>query len=203
MVESLALDSHRTGLVARSQRSGGIRNGSFAGDGVPGIEVVRTYVEMRAAGSSAQPPAAPEGVRVRALGRDDVAAYRRLYAGVGRDYHWVDRLEWTDEQVRAHLARTDIAVFVLEVDGREAGWYELAAHPDGSIEIVYFGLLPAFHRRGLGRFMLAEAVARAWSRHPARVWLHTCTLDDPAALPNYIARGFTPYREERYQVIRD
>jgi hypothetical protein len=26
------------------------------------------------------------------------------------------------------------------------------------------------------------------------VWLHTCTLDSPAALPNYLARGFEVVR---------
>jgi len=31
------------------------------------------------------------------------------------------------------------------------------------------------------------------------VWLHTCTLDSPNALPNYRARGFRPYRTERYE----
>jgi hypothetical protein len=28
--------------------------------------------------------------------------------------------------------------------------------------------------------------------------LHTCTLDSPHALPNYKARGFSPYRTETY-----
>jgi len=32
----------------------------------------------------------------------------------------------------------------------------------------------------------------AWAWGAAYVWLHTCTLDAPAALPNYLARGFTP-----------
>ena len=170
---------------------------------MPKIEVVRTYVEMRAAGSYTQPPPAPDGARVRPLAREDAAAYRRLYRAVGADYHWVDRLDWTDEQLRSHLARPDIHVFVLEVNGAEAGWYELAEHPDRSVKIVYFGIVPACHARGLGRYLLAEAVARCWARVPQRVWLHTCTLDDPAALPNYLARGFTPYREERYDVIRE
>jgi hypothetical protein len=30
--------------------------------------------------------------------------------------------------------------------------------------------------------------------------LNTCTLDAPQALPNYLARGFTITREERYSV---
>jgi hypothetical protein len=35
------------------------------------------------------------------------------------------------------------------------------------------------------------------------VWLHTCTLDDPAALPNYLKRGFASYKEEVYAVDID
>jgi hypothetical protein len=30
------------------------------------------------------------------------------------------------------------------------------------------------------------------------VWLHTRTLDHPAALPNYVRRGFQPFREVLY-----
>ena len=30
----------------------------------------------------------------------------------------------------------------------------------------------------------------------ARVWVHTCTLDGPAALANYQARGLVVYAEE-------
>jgi hypothetical protein len=29
-----------------------------------------------------------------------------------------------------------------------------------------------------------------------RVWVHTCTLDGPAALDNYLARGLVAYRTE-------
>ena len=71
---------------------------------------------------------------------------------------------------------------------------------DGSVEIAYFGLLPEFIGRGYGKHLLTEAVERAWSAGARRVWLHTCSLDDPAALPNYRARGFRPFREETYSV---
>jgi hypothetical protein len=33
----------------------------------------------------------------------------------------------------------------------------------------------------------------------SRVWLHTCSLDGPAALPAYQARGFRIFREERLE----
>jgi len=32
------------------------------------------------------------------------------------------------------------------------------------------------------------------------VWLHTCTLDSPHALPNYKARGFDAVGSERYLI---
>ena len=34
---------------------------------------------------------------------------------------------------------------------------------------------------------------------PARVWLHTCTLDHPGALPNYLKRGFRATGTEQYE----
>jgi len=43
-------------------------------------------------------------------------------------------------------------------------------------------------------------VRDAWALGPARVWLHTCTLDHPHALLNYRKRGFAPYKTETYEV---
>ena len=57
-----------------------------------------------------------------------------------------------------------------------------------------------FTGRGLGGALLTEAVERAWAAGAARVWLHTCTFDHPAAIPNYLARGFTVFRTEEYTV---
>jgi len=85
------------------------------------------------------------------------------------------------------------------VKGSPAGYFELERHSDGSVEVAYFGLLPEFIGRGLGKHLLTVAVETAWSLDARRVWLHTCTLDDPAALPNYQARGFRPFKEEVYE----
>jgi hypothetical protein len=42
-------------------------------------------------------------------------------------------------------------------------------------------------------------VKAAWALAPTRVWLHTCTLDAAAALPNYLARGFRAFKTETYE----
>ena len=131
--------------------------------------------------------------------RCPVSFHRFLYREVGRNYHWRDRLTWSDSEVRHYLDDPAVTLHVLYVLGSPAGYFELRKEPDGSVEIAYFGLLPEFLGRGLGKGLLSEAVTAAWARGAKRVWLHTCTLDDPAALPNYLKRGFKPFKDEKYQ----
>jgi GNAT superfamily N-acetyltransferase len=88
----------------------------------------------------------------------------------------------------------------MTYDGGTAGYFELRKCEDGSIEIAYFGLLQRFLGRGLGRHLLTCAAEQAWADGANRVWLHTCTLDDPAAMPNYLKRGFRPFETETYSV---
>jgi ribosomal protein S18 acetylase RimI-like enzyme len=165
------------------------------------VAVVRTYLEMdspdRLTGRASLPPGFV--VRQEACGPD---LYRELYEGVGSDYYWRDRRTWSDEQLRAHLGRPEIAIWVLRRGDTPLGFFELAKHHDGSVEIAYFGLMPAGIGHGLGRALLTTAVDAAWrsAPRPARVWLHTCTLDHPAALANYLARGFQVTHTERYTV---
>ncbi len=94
-------------------------------------------------------------------------------------------------------------MWVLEAGGDADGYFELQRHDDGSVEIAYFGIVPALIGRGLGGFMLERAVQAAWAMTASRVWLHTCTLDSARALPNYRARGFREFKQERLEVDID
>jgi GNAT superfamily N-acetyltransferase len=164
------------------------------------VDVTRTYLELRN-------PADLRGVsfsdpRARVVRRSPcpVATYRRLYKEVGGDWYWHDRLEWSDDTLAAHLARPEIAVFELMVGDESAGYFELGKHTDGSVEIVYFGLNPRCIGKKLGGPLLSRAVEEAWKFGASKVWLHTCTLDSERALPNYLARGFAPFKTERLEV---
>ena len=48
--------------------------------------------------------------------------------------------------------------------------------------------------QGAGKYLMAKALTAAWATNPSRVWVHTCTLDHPNALPFYIKAGFIPYK---------
>jgi GNAT superfamily N-acetyltransferase len=167
---------------------------------MPRVEVERTYFEM-AAPAELVPVESPDPrARVEKMAPCPVSLYRFLYQEVGRAYHWVDRRGWSDGEVAAHLARPEVSVYLLSVGEEPAGFFELVGHGDGTVELAYLGLLPAFIGRGLGGYLLTVAVREAWSRPARRLWLHTCSLDHPAAIPNYLRRGFRPIREETYEV---
>ena len=163
-------------------------------------EVTRTYLEMRAASDLQAARCEDPGVRIERLNDCPVSLFRFLYVEVGRNYYWIDRLPWTDEDIARHLRQPEISLWLMTYDGQKAGYFELRKCEDGSIELAYFGLLPDFIGRGLGKHLLTRATEQAWKDGANRVWLHTCTLDDPAAMPNYLRRGFRPFKTEKYTV---
>ena len=121
---------------------------------------------------------------------------RFLYCAVGDSWRWLEKRTWSEEQWRSYVETDRLRTFAAYYDGSPAGYYELRRDDESGIQIEYFGLLPAFVGRGFGGALLTSALEQAWSGNPARVWVHTCTLDHPAALSNYQARGMTVYRVE-------
>lgn len=163
-------------------------------------QAVRTYLEMTDR-SQLSPSGAPSNdVTLQRSDDCSFALWRHLYAEVGREYHWVDRLAWSDEEIAHYLGDPRLELWILRERGEPAGYFELRAHDDGAVEIAYFGLLPHAVGRGLGKFMLTGAVERAWERGATRIWLHTSSLDHSSALSNYLARGFSIWKQETYEV---
>lgn len=118
-----------------------------------------------------------------------------FYVEVGRGWRWRDRLVWTDQDWHNYVHLENLCTFGAFHRGAPVGYYELLSKPETGVEIAYFGLMPAFIGQGFGGALLSSAIQHAWELGPERVWLHTCTLDHPAALRNYQARGFQLYEE--------
>jgi GNAT superfamily N-acetyltransferase len=162
------------------------------------IEVTRTYLEMREPAELR--PARIKDPLIRIERQEDcsVDLFRFLYREVGKNYYWIDRVGWTEEEIRAYLSQPNVTLWLMSYDAETAGYFELKKCEDNSTEIAYFGLIKKFIGRGLGKHLLTSAVEQAWADGATRVWLHTCTDDDRAALPNYLKRGFKPYKTETY-----
>jgi GNAT superfamily N-acetyltransferase len=159
------------------------------------VEVQVTYLQMFARPSRVVPPPRA-GLTILHAVRPPVAYYRFLYNAVGGPWRWLSRRKMSDEELAALLNDPRMEVHVLHVEGVPAGFAELDRRLPEEIELVQFGLTVEFIGQGLGKYFLQWIVDRAWSYEPRRLWLHTCTLDHPNALPSYRKAGFESYREE-------
>ena len=121
---------------------------------------------------------------------------RFFYRAVGKDWCWIDRLNWSEEQWLEYVDRPELETWVGYVWGQQAGYFELEMQSGADVEIAYFGLLPKFIGKGIGGQLLTAATERAWKMGARRVWVHTNTRDHPNALPNYESRGFRIFKEE-------
>jgi GNAT superfamily N-acetyltransferase len=158
--------------------------------------VVTTHLEMRSRAELR--PARPGATRFD-LVRAEIPCpelNRFLYASVGADWSWYSRLSWDYRRWLEYLDRPELETWVAYVAGTPAGYFELERQPGNDVELAYFGVMRRFIGKGFGGELLTAAITRAWDTGAARVWVHTCTLDHPQALPNYKARGFQVFRVE-------
>ena len=116
-----------------------------------------------------------------------------FYRAIGADWGWYDRIDWTEDRWHEHAHRSDLTIWIATYKGCPAGYVEFIHHRANEIEIRSLGLLPTFLGQGLGRELLASTIEIAWSQAPSRLWLSTCSLDHPRALPNYYAAGFKTF----------
>jgi GNAT superfamily N-acetyltransferase len=159
------------------------------------IQTKTTYLEMLSP-ADVQLFSHRTGVSIARISSPSVEFYLSLYRGVGADYCWVDRLAMPGHQLQAIIQDDHVDVFVMSDDEGPLGYCELDRRTLGEIELAYFGLLPRAIGQGLGKYLLHFALQKAWSHQPQRVWVHTCDLDHPAALPLYLKTGFQVYDEK-------
>jgi GNAT superfamily N-acetyltransferase len=128
------------------------------------------------------------------LGPQNLDIYRRLFRDVGEDWLWGSMLGVGDDEVRDILANPSMETYALRDGDRDIGLLELDFRVPGECEVVYFGIVKGAIGKGTGRFLMNQAIAKAWAQPIERFWLHTCTFDHPAALGFYQRSGFKPYK---------
>lgn len=128
------------------------------------------------------------------VARPEPAWFRAIFRGVGADWLWFSRLAMSDDALAAIIHDPKVEVYVLRAGNTEAGLLELDFRAANECELSFFGLTQPHVGTGAGRFLMNRALELAWSRPIARFWVHTCTLDHPAALAFYMRSGFRPFR---------
>ena len=156
------------------------------------VLTTRSYLEMRQRPDSILRPV-PEGAVIVKMKRPTLSFYRYLYGQVGAAHMWTDLLTIDDDALLAQIHSEKTAIYLLSVDGVPAGYGQLDLNAWPSVELAYFGLIPDFIGRGYGRYFLEWMIQEGWDLGLERLWLHTCTLDHPKALPNYKKQGFSVF----------
>lgn len=126
----------------------------------------------------------------------DVERYRALVRRVGEPYLWQSPLLISDEQFAGEIRDAEMELYVLRSRGEDEGILSLDFRKPRECEIRLFGVAERLHGSGAGRKLMNFAIETAWSRPIQRLWLHTCTLDHPDALPFYIRSGFVPFKRQ-------
>ena len=121
-----------------------------------------------------------------------------FYKEVGRDFFWRDRLKWSNQDWLDYVNNDFFKLYILKYNNRLAGYYELLYDSKtNSIEIPYFGIFKEFYGKKIGGYLLTDALSTSFKQKITKVWVHTCTLDHPNALKNYLARGMKIFKTEK------
>lgn len=135
---------------------------------------------------------------IRRAQPQDAAALTQIALAAKQSWGYPD--EWM-AQWRPDLTVTpgyigSSPVWVAEVEGAPAGFLGLV-HTDGRWHLEHLWVLPAFHGRGLGRALFAEAVKQARAVGATELRIRA----DPNAEPFYLKMGATRVGLEVYELL--
>jgi len=159
------------------------------------IAAVVTSLEMTAR-PELRPDPAGGGFGLRRVARADLDWFRALFRRVGQDYLWFSRLRMPDAALAAELHDPAMELSALARDGEDLGLLLLDFRQPDEVELSFFGVAGELIGSGAGRWLMNRAIERAWAQPIRRFWVHTCTLDHPAALGFYLRSGFRAYRRQ-------
>ena len=165
------------------------------------IPVQRNFLELKDLKNLKNYPTIKNRYLVKKI-KPDFQLNKFFYKQVGKNHRWIDRLSWSDEKWINYISNRNLETYIISEFDELVGFFELLYNPElEETEISYFGLLEEYIGKGIGGYALSVAIKKSFQKNIRRVWLHTCTLDHPNALKNYIARGMTVFKKENINIL--
>jgi ribosomal protein S18 acetylase RimI-like enzyme len=160
--------------------------------------IVRTYLHIFSKSNLINANCKNQNLEVILEEKPTIDFCKFFYKEIGRDLFWRDRLKWSNQEWLDYINNDFFKLYVLKYNNKLAGYYELLYDPKtSSMEIPYFGIFKEFYGKGIGGYLLTDAILTSFNQKINKVWVHTCTLDHPNALKNYLARGMKIFKTEK------
>jgi ribosomal protein S18 acetylase RimI-like enzyme len=160
-------------------------------------KIYRNYLEIRSLGELKEVKKTADNYSVEFADPKDFQLNKFFYKNIGKNCQWIDRLVWTDLNWIDYISNDQLFTYILKDKSEIAGYFELLFNKQSEeAEIAYFGILEEYFGKGLGGYLLSEAIKISFKLGGVRVWVHTCSLDHKNALLNYQSRGMKIFKSE-------
>ena len=160
-------------------------------------KIFRNYLEIKNHDDFKEVEKPSDNYSVEITDPKDFQLNKFFYKKIGKNYHWVDRLIWTELDWTKYISDEKLFTYILKNKDEIAGYFELLFNKNTKVaEIAYLGILEEYFGKKLGAYLLSEAIKFSFTLDCLRVWVHTCSLDHKNALLNYQARGMKIFKSE-------
>ena len=164
-------------------------------------KIFRNYLELTSFKDFKEVKKPSDDFSVELTNPKDFQLNKFFYKNIGKNCQWIDRLVWTDLDWTKYVSDEKLFTYILKSKDEIAGYFELLFNKDTKeAEIAYFGILEEYFGKKLGGYFLSEAIKISFNMRCLRVKVHTCSLDHPNALLNYISRGMKVFKEEEIKI---
>ena len=161
------------------------------------IRVERNYLDIISLKDLSEIDKPSNNFDVRLVDPPDFQLNNFFYKQIGKEYKWVDRLIWNENQWIKYINNSNVRTYTLQDNNNLAGYFEqIFDQKKLECEIAYFGILQDYVGKRLGGYLLSYAIKKSFAVGANRVWVHTCSLDHKYALKNYLSRGMKIFKSE-------
>ena len=159
--------------------------------------VERNYLDIISLNDLSEIDKPSNNFDVRLVDPPDFQLNNFFYKQIGKEYKWVDRLIWNENQWIKYINNSNVRTYTLQDNNNLAGYFEqIFDQKKLECEIAYFGILQDYVGKRLGGYLLSYAIKKSFAVGANRVWVHTCSLDHKYALKNYLSRGMKIFKSE-------
>ena len=88
-------------------------------------EIFRKYLEIKSINELNEVQRPSSSYSLSLIDYKDFQLNKYLYEQIGKKYHWIDRLVWTDQNWIAYVSNKNLKTYLLKNNNNLVGYYEL------------------------------------------------------------------------------